>query len=79
MERELKHVQQNLKEVEASYGRDMVDLVIVARYVSCLLGSRTVARYLEDNHPEIGREFRVIVSEVLPQTAIANERLDPVA
>ena len=43
MERELKQVQRNLKEVEASYGRDMLDLVISARYVSRLLDSRAVA------------------------------------
>ncbi|MGQ0685620.1 plasmid partitioning protein RepB C-terminal domain-containing protein [Bradyrhizobium sp.] len=69
MERELKQVQQDLKEVETSYGRDMLDLVIAARYVSRLLGSRTVAHYLEDNHPEIAREFRTIVFETLPVPA----------
>ena len=75
MERELKQVQQNLKEIEASYGRDMLDLVIAARYVSRLLDSRTIACYLEDNHPEIAREFHVIVSEILP--GARNSRQNP--
>jgi hypothetical protein len=78
MERELKQVQQNLKEVEASYGRDMLDLVIAARYVSRLLGSRTIACYLEDNHPEIVREFQVIVSETLPDARNAPQNDAPI-
>lgn len=66
MERELREVQKDLRGVEASYGRDMVDLVIAARYVSRLLGSRKINRYLEDNHPEIAKEFVAIVSTTLP-------------
>jgi hypothetical protein len=69
MERELKDVHRSLSDVEASYGRDMVDPVIAARYVLRLLGRRRIAQYLEDNHPEMTEEFRAIVSATLPDDA----------
>ncbi|MDH2352280.1 plasmid partitioning protein RepB C-terminal domain-containing protein [Bradyrhizobium sp. SSUT112] len=65
MERELKEVQQKAGGVEASYGRDMLDLAIVARYVSQLLTDRKIARYLDDNHPELAKESRAIVFATL--------------
>lgn len=68
LERELKQVQQDLKTVETSYGRDLLDLVVSARYVSRLLENPAVRRYLDDNHPEIVGEFQSIVSDVLGQT-----------
>lgn len=71
LERELHRVQQNLREIDVSYGRDMLDLAISARYVSRLLESQSIASYLEDNHPEIASEFRAVVSEVLPRTTPA--------
>lgn len=67
MERELKEAQQKAAGVEASYGRDMLDLAIAARYVSELLGRRTIARYLDDNHPEMAKEFRSILSATLAE------------
>lgn len=76
LDRELKQVQQDLREVEVSYGRDMLDLVIAARYVSRLLDNEAILGYLEDNHPEIAGEFRAIISEVLAPTtpAAADDR-----
>lgn len=74
MERELKDVQRSLSDVEASYGRDLVDLVIAARFVSRLLSSRKIALYLEDNHPEVVKEFRAIVSATLPDDACESDR-----
>jgi ParB-like chromosome segregation protein Spo0J len=65
MEREMKDVQRSLRTTEASYGRDMLDLIIAARYVAQLLDNERIARYLEDNHPEMGREFKSIVSATL--------------
>jgi RepB plasmid partitioning protein len=67
MERELKEVQQKAAVVEASYGREMLDLAIAARYVAELLGRRTIARYLDDNHPEMAKEFRSILSAILAE------------
>ncbi|MBR1133254.1 plasmid partitioning protein RepB C-terminal domain-containing protein [Bradyrhizobium iriomotense] len=69
MDRELQDVRKQLTAVEASYGRDMLDLVVAARYVAELLNNRKMARYLHDNHPEIAREFRAIVSATLQEDA----------
>lgn len=62
MERELKTAQQEFKTVESSYGEDMLHLVIATSYVSKLSGNQRIARYLDENHPEILRGFREIVS-----------------
>ncbi|WP_063888407.1 plasmid partitioning protein RepB C-terminal domain-containing protein [Bradyrhizobium yuanmingense] len=67
MERELKDVQKSMKAIEASYGRDMLDLVIAARYVARLLANPKIAKYLDDNHPEIAKEFEAVVSAVLSE------------
>jgi len=62
LEREMKTVQQDLKAVEAAYGSDMLHLVIATRYVSKLVDDPRIARYLDDNHPEILKEFCAILS-----------------
>lgn len=62
MERELKSAQKELKATEAAYGMDMLDLVTATRYVSRLLGNGNIRRYLDDNHPEILKEFASITS-----------------
>jgi hypothetical protein len=45
----------------------MLDLAIAARYGSELLGRRPIARYLDDNHPEMAKEFRSILSAILAE------------
>lgn len=67
MERELKELQHKACDVEASYGRDMLNLAIVARYVSELVSRRRIASYLDDNHPELAKEFSVILSATLAE------------
>jgi hypothetical protein len=62
MERELKSAQKELKTTEAAYGMDMLDLVTATRYVSRLIGNGSIRRYLDDNHPEILKEFAAIIS-----------------
>lgn len=66
MDRELKSVQRDLKIVEASYGHDMLNLVIAARYVLQIIGNPRIGHYLVENHPEVMREFRAITSAALP-------------
>ena len=62
MEREMSTLQQDFKAVEASYGADVLHLVIVSGYISKLIANRKVERYLDQNHPEILEEFKAIVS-----------------
>jgi hypothetical protein len=66
MDREVKSVQQDLKIVEASYGHDMLNLVIAARYVLQIVGNPRIAHYLVENHSEVLREFKAITSATLP-------------
>ncbi|MDF0520221.1 plasmid partitioning protein RepB C-terminal domain-containing protein [Bradyrhizobium yuanmingense] len=73
MDRELQDIRKQLAAVEASYGRDMLDLVVAARYVSQLLGNQKIARYLDDNHPEIIREFCIIVAATLREPALPTD------
>jgi hypothetical protein len=74
MERELKDVQAKASLTHAAYGRDMLDLVIAARYVGALLANPGIARYLDDNHPEIAREFRSIVPASLASPELKTVR-----
>jgi ParB-like chromosome segregation protein Spo0J len=64
MEREMETLQRDFKAVEASYGDDVLNLVIASGYLSKLLGNRKVERYLGQRHPEILEEFKSIISAV---------------
>jgi len=62
MEREMGALQQDFKAIEASYGEDVLHLVIAAGFLSKMIANRKIERYLDQNHPEILEEFKVIVS-----------------
>jgi hypothetical protein len=64
MEREMESLQRDFKAVEASYGDDVLNLVIASGYLSKLIGNRNDERYLGQHHPEILQEFKAIVSAV---------------
>ena len=75
MERELKSAQEDFKAAEASYGSDMLDLVIATAYIAKLLSNSRLVSYLDENHPEIFTEFNKIVSVVAPGNT-HNEKAD---
>ncbi len=62
MERELRTVPNDFGAIEATYGEDLLNLVIVTGYVSKLINNRRIEKYLDENHPEILKGFRTIVS-----------------
>ncbi len=62
MEREMETLQQDFKSIEASYGDDVLHLVIVSGYLSKLIGNANVERYLNANHAELLTEFRAIIA-----------------
>jgi RepB plasmid partitioning protein len=62
MEREMRTVQRDFRAVERTYGEDVLNLVIATGYVSKLSRNHRIERYLDENHPKILREFRIIVS-----------------
>jgi hypothetical protein len=62
MEREMAALQQDYKSIEASYGDDILHLVIATGYLSRLIQNRHIERYLTQNHGELLQEFRAIVA-----------------
>jgi ParB-like chromosome segregation protein Spo0J len=64
MEREMEYLQRDFKAIEASYGDDVLNLVIASGYLSKLISNRKIERYLGQQHPEILKEFKAIVSAV---------------
>jgi len=62
MEREMASLQQDFKAVEASYGDDVLNLVIASGYLAKLVNNSEIERYLSEHHPEILSQFRSIVS-----------------
>lgn len=62
MEREMDTLQRDFKSVEASYGDDVLHLVIATAYLSKLVANPEIERFLAAHHPEILDEFRSIIS-----------------
>lgn len=62
MEREMASLTQDFRALEASYGDDVLHLVVASGYLNRLLGNPLVERYLTTRHPELVEEFRAIIS-----------------
>lgn len=72
MEREMESLNQDFKALEASYGDDVLHLVIASGYLARLVGNPEIERYLQSRHPEILDEFRSIITAAsLDQTSVA--------
>ncbi|MGZ3399264.1 MAG: plasmid partitioning protein RepB C-terminal domain-containing protein [Caulobacteraceae bacterium] len=72
LEREMAAVSHDYKELEASYGDDMLVLVIAAGFLERLLSKPEIERFLALRHPELLENFKAIVSATsLDQTAVA--------
>lgn len=64
MEKEMGNLQGQYKSAEASYGQDVLNLVLAKGYLAKLLGNDEVFRFLEQRQPEVLREFSNIVEVV---------------
>jgi hypothetical protein len=62
MEREMAALQQDFKEVESSYGDDVLHLVIASAYLSKLIGNVAISKYLARHHAELLDQFRSVVA-----------------
>ena len=51
MEREMESLNRDFKAVEESYGDDILQLVLVSRYLARLVGNQQIAVYRERRHP----------------------------
>lgn len=72
MEREMASLHQDFKEIENSYGDDILHLVIASGYLAKLVGNREIEHYLARQHSELLEEFRAIIAaSSLDQTGLA--------
>ena len=62
MEREMETLQRDFKTFEASYGDDVLNLVVATSYLSKLIANPEIDRYLLGHYPEFLEKFRVIIS-----------------
>ena len=62
MERELEKLTQDYRAIEATFGDDVLQLVLASRYLGRLIENAAVTGYLDTRHPEIVAEFRTIVA-----------------
>lgn len=62
MERELETLNKDFRAVEATFGDDVLHLVLASRYVERLIGNHAISAYVEERHPAILDEFRNIVA-----------------
>jgi hypothetical protein len=61
MEREMTNLQGQYKLVEQTYGQDVLNLVLARGYLAKLLENTAVCHYLDNHHPDLLKEFEVIL------------------
>jgi len=64
MEREMGNLQVQYRNVEQTYGQDVLHLVLAKGYLAKLLENKAVSRYLQQRQPEVFAEFEIIVQTV---------------
>ncbi|WP_338333161.1 plasmid partitioning protein RepB C-terminal domain-containing protein [Acetobacter sp. LMG 32666] len=62
MEREMESLTKDYQALEATFGEDVLQLVLASRYLERLIQNTKIVGYLEARYPEIIFEFRNIVS-----------------
>jgi ParB-like chromosome segregation protein Spo0J len=71
MEREMASLHQDFKQIEESYGDDILHLVVASGYLNKLVGNSEIERFLAQRYPEFLDEFRaIIVASSLDQTTL---------
>jgi hypothetical protein len=61
LEREMASLNADYKELEVSYGDDMLVLVVASGFLERLMSKPEIERFLETRHPEFSENFRAIV------------------
>lgn len=78
MEREMESLTQDFKALEASYGDDVLHLVIASGYLSRLVANPEILGYLRGRHPEILDEFQAIIAATSLDRPAAGAPVEPV-
>lgn len=60
MESEMEGLQRDLKQIEESYGNQVLNLVLARGYIAKLFGNARIARYLGHHHGDIFRALQTI-------------------
>ncbi|WP_236694565.1 plasmid partitioning protein RepB C-terminal domain-containing protein [Sphingomonas sp. Leaf343] len=68
MERELEKLSHDYRATESTFGDDVLQLVLSAKYIGRLMANPQVSSYLEARHPDISGEFRNIVAATSLET-----------
>ncbi len=71
LEQENDSLLKDLKNIEASYGTDILTLSIVLGYIERLLGNVRIERHLMKYHSDVLLSLRALLSEVKPEKAKA--------
>lgn len=74
MEREMAALTQDFKALEASYGDDVLHLIIASGYLSRLVANSAIERYLQQRHPELLSEFKAIIASSSLDQAAGQDR-----
>ena len=69
IERELANLQDGIRDIEATYGSNYLNLMLAVRYIGSLLANRAIDRHLEKYQPEIRGEFM----KICEATALVSE------
>ncbi|GJH13003.1 ParB N-terminal domain-containing protein [Caballeronia novacaledonica] len=64
MEREMSNLQSRYKLAEQSFGQDVLNLVLARGYLAKLLENEEIMRYLLAHHPDLVKEFELILESV---------------
>ncbi len=62
MERELETLNKDFRAVEATFGDDVLHLVLASRYIERLIANDAISAYVEKKYPELLVEFHNIVA-----------------
>jgi len=62
MEREMESLQKDFKQIENSYGDDILHLVIASGYLAKLVSNSEIEKFLTEHYPEFLQEFRAIIA-----------------
>ncbi len=62
LQREMAAINDDYKTLEASYGDDVLVLVVASRFLDRLLSKSEIERFLSERHPELLETFRAIVA-----------------
>ncbi len=66
LQEETDSIVRNLKDVEASYGTDILSLAVSSGYLRKLLQNRRIEKYLEKHHPDVLNALRGLLAELKP-------------